>query len=154
MATISKEQLEEAQNTAQRALSKLQSFRARAEQEMRYVKQSIEVGISAFGTSWAVGYWGGNEGKVNIVGVPLELILFGGLKVGGFSGMMGSYSEDAHNLSDGSLASWLSQKGLSMGKEAAKTGKILPEATAVRGLPGPSSPYAPPADVIREAINS
>ncbi len=153
MAVISKEQLEEAQSKAKNALSKLASFRERAEQEMRYVKQSVEVGISAFGTSWAVGYWGGAEQKVTIAGVPLGLLLFGGLKVGGFSGMAGSYGEDLHNFSDGALASWLGQKGLQLGQEAAKTGKILPQET--RGLPqSTGSGFTPTTQAIQDAINS
>ncbi len=153
MAVISKEQLEEAQQKAKNALSKLASFRERAEQEMRYVKQSVEVGISAFGTSWAIGYWGGAEQKVTVMGIPLELLLFGGMKLGGFSGVAGAYGEDLHNFSDGSLASWLGQKGLKLGQEAAKSGKVFPSTAGA--LPQSTSGYNPPTtQAIQDAINS
>lgn len=112
---ISRNELENLKESAQRAMSRLQNIKQAASEQMRYVKQSIEIGVAAFGTSWALGRWGGPELAVSVVGVPVELLGFVLLHGAGYTGVLGSYGEDAHNLGDGMVAAWLCKKGLLMG---------------------------------------
>ena len=115
-AEYTKKDVEELKENGKRLMARLSSLKEEAKEALGYVRQTFEVGITVFGVSWALGKWGGKELSVTVVGVPVEL---GGaliLKGVAFSGLLGEYTSDAHNLGDGMLSVYLAKKGFSIGR--------------------------------------
>lgn len=115
MADVTRREAEELKKDLTSAYRRLSTIKEEMKESLGYVRQSMEVGLTSFASAYALAKWGGPECSVTVVGVPVEL---GGalvLKGVAFSGLLDSYSGDAHNIADGLLAVYLVKKGFQMG---------------------------------------
>lgn len=122
-----------------RLKEKFARYEEKANQSMRHVVQTSQVGIAAF----AVGAARGRFGEITVIGVPVDLLAGVGLHVLGFVGG-GRYEEAAHNFGDGALAGYLTTLGASIGAKwnrpkTSTDGEFLSGATAAPAL-GMGSP--------------
>ena len=114
MADISRKEIEDLKTQAASAYRRLANIKEEMKESMGYVRQTMEVGLTSFAAAYALARWGTN-GNVSFVGVPVEL---GGaliLKGVAFTGLLGPYGGDAHNIGDGLLSVYLVKKGFQMG---------------------------------------
>lgn len=112
---VTRREAEELKKSLTNAYRNLSNIKNEMRESLGYVRQTMEIGLTAFAVSWALAKWGGVECSVSFVGVPVEL---GGaliLKGIAFSGLLDSYGGDAHNIGDGMLSVYLVKKGLQMG---------------------------------------
>ena len=114
MSDISKREYEEVKKDLGSALKRMANIKEEMKESLGYVRQTMEIGLTAFAASWALARWGTN-GEVHLMGIPVELRGALVLKGVAFSGLLDGYSGDAHSIGDGLLAVYLVKKGLAMG---------------------------------------
>lgn len=134
MSDVSRKEFEEMKKDLGSAYRRLGNIKEEMKESLGYVRQTMEIGLTAFAVSWALAKWGGAECSVTLVGVPVEL---GGalvLKGIAFSGLLDGYAGDAHNIGDGLLSVYLTKKGLQMGSKSAGRGGNISVAGAVPQL--------------------
>lgn len=139
MAEISKRELDEIKEKGMRLHKRLASMKEEMKESLAYVRQSVEVGVASFGSAWALAKWGGPEMQVTFVGMPVELLGSVLLHGVGFAGVLDGYAEDAHNIADGLLSTFLVKKGLQMGGLKTSTqGYVVSGSTVAGALPAGS----------------
>ena len=109
--------LREAAEKGLNALASLRRMRDASKEQMGHAIQSLEVNSAAFAFGFARGYFSEPGKDLTVLGVPVDLAsgLVG--HAAGLFGGLGRYKEDAHNLSDGALASYFTTLGLKLGVE-------------------------------------
>lgn len=141
MADVSRKEVEELKSQAASAFRRLANMKEEMKESLGYVRQTMEVGLTSFAVAYALARWGTN-GNVSVMGVPVEL---GGalvLKALAFTGLLDSYSGDAHNIGDGMLSVYLVKKAFQMG--APQGNLSVSGASHYGALPqgGYSAPYS------------
>lgn len=139
----SRKDFEELKDNLKRAGSRLASIKEEMKESLGYVRQTFEVGVTVFGVSWALGKWGGKELSVTVLGVPVELGAALILKGVAFSGLLGEYASDAHNIGDGALSVYLAKKGFSIGREGGTWSQGTASGAAPAQLPQHAGGYTP-----------
>jgi len=117
---IDKRELRELADKGLRAITRMHNIHAKAQEQFGQAICALETTVSAFSFGFARGYWSKPGQDVTVMGVPIDL---GAGLIGhamGFFGSLGHYAEDAHNLSNGALASYATTLGLRMGVEQAQ----------------------------------
>jgi hypothetical protein len=116
-----------------RAIARMNNLHAKAQEQMGEMVAALEVNASAFFFGFARGYWAQPGQDVAIMGIPVDLA--GGLLGHAFAlfGGLGRYKADAHNFSNGALASYSTTLGLKMGVEQAQK---HPPSAAAHGYSG------------------
>lgn len=110
---VSRASLQKVESRLDRALARLKTVKKEGEHVMEKVLRTGETSGMAFGLGLLNGY----HGPVSIGPVPLEIILAGGLSLGGYFGLAGKHSDHLNNLGDGALAAWSVVKGVQIGAE-------------------------------------
>ena len=133
MATqqITRAHLEEARARIAGIRNRLASIRKQSEQATERIVRTAEV----TGTAFAMGVVQGKTGGVEVVGVPLELIVGGGLAIAGHLNAAGKMSDHLINAGDGALAAYAVTMGRGIGvtwKNKAAGGGAAPP-PAVKG---------------------
>lgn len=146
MSDISRKEYEELKKDLGSAYRRLGNIKDEMKETMHYVRQTMEVSLTSFALSWALGKWGGPECSITFVGIPVDLGAAVVLKGLAFSTVLGSYSGDAHAIGDGMLAVYLTKKGLSMGSKSAGRGGSLSVAGALPAANGYSGSYGGQTD--------
>ena len=106
--------------SAERAKASASRLKAKASETMGIALGAMEVSGAAFGFGYARGRFATTDGEFAIVGVPPDLLAGVVLHGLGFLGTFDKYSEHAHNLANGALASYLTTKGVQFGIEGRK----------------------------------
>lgn len=125
--------LRELADKGYRAISRLSSLQAKAQEQMGQAIAALEISASAFGFGYARGYWAQPGQDVEIMGIPIDLA--GGMIGHAFAlfGGLGRYKDDAHNIANGALASYVTTMGLKMGVDQAQK---HPPTAAAHGYSG------------------
>lgn len=110
---VSRASLQKVESRLDRALARLKTVKKEGEQVVEKMLRTGETSGMAFGLGLLNGY----HGPVSIGPVPLEIILAGGLSLGGYFGLAGKHSDHLNNLGDGALAAWSVVKGVQIGAE-------------------------------------
>jgi hypothetical protein len=114
---LSQPALKETAEKGLRAMQRLKNMSLAMREQAGQTIQTLEVNAASFGWGFARGYFAEPGKDLSILGIPMDaaagvaghaLALFGNL---------GKYSEDFHNLADGSLASYTTTLGLKLGVE-------------------------------------
>ena len=141
---VSQAEVQEIVKTAASAQSAARRLKDKAEEQIGYVVQTMEVGLSAFGFGVLNGRYGGAE----IFGMPADLATAVGLHVVGFLGLGGRFGEHIHNFADGAFASFVTTLGRGVGIgmliESASAGdadaqRILAESQRALQTPPPAA---------------
>lgn len=83
---------------------------------------ALEVGAGALGVGWLAGRMGTTN--IGSTGIPLGLTVAAAGHALAYFGVLGSYSDDLQNVSNGALAAWLAMWGAGQGTNArAKAGE-------------------------------
>lgn len=139
MADVTRKEVEDLKTRAANAYRQLSNMKEEMKESLGYVRQTMEIGLTSFAVAYALARWGTN-GNVSVMGVPVEL---GGalvLKAVAFTGLLDSYSGDAHNIGDGLLSVYLVKKGFQMG---APKGNLTVSGASHAALPyGGAAPYS------------
>lgn len=126
MLAITRSDAERLLKSAQSAKASIKRARERADEAIGRVVQTTEIGSAAFVMGVVNGRWNG----VEVLGVPLDLLLGGGLHVLAFAGVA---SDHLHNFGDGSLASYSTTLGAGIGREMAQKAAVAPGGTTATG---------------------
>lgn len=110
---VSRASLQKVETRLDRALNRLKSVKKEGEHVMEKVLRTGETSGMAFGLGLLNGY----HGPISVGPVPLEVLLAGGLSLGGYFGLAGKHSDHLNNLGDGALAAWSVVKGVQIGAE-------------------------------------
>lgn len=78
---------------------------------MHQARQTAEIGVAAFG----MGLLKGRFGPIQVGPVPVDLLAFVLLSIGGYSGVAGKFSDDVHNFADGLGAGYAHTLGAGIG---------------------------------------
>ena len=107
--------------TTERAKTSAARLKEKATETMGIALGAMEVSGASFGFGYARGRFATADGEFAVMGVPPDLLAGVALHGLGFLGAFGKkYSEHAHNLANGALASFLSTKGVQFGIEGRK----------------------------------
>jgi len=121
-----------------RAIARVRNMAAQMEHQVAQGVQTLEVGFAAFAWAFARGRWSEPNKELAVFGVPMDLASgFAGHLLGFFGGSaIGRYARDVHNLSDGSIASYLTTLGLKMGLESRAKAQAAPGTTPTAATKG------------------
>jgi len=108
-----------AREYVERARDKMARIREHAEEAIGTGIQIAEVGGTAFGFGYANARFGEN-GEVQVMGVPADLGVAVALHGVAFMGGLGKYAEHGHNVGTGALASYAYRTGFQLGATAAQ----------------------------------
>lgn len=115
---FSRTEVQKLVETTERAKASVSRMKEKAEATMGVALGAMEVSASSFGFGYARGRFADAQGEFAVLGVPPDLLAGVALHGLGFLGAFGKkYSEHAHNLANGALASFLSTKGVQFGLE-------------------------------------
>jgi len=132
---LSQQQTRELAEKGMRAITRLRNLASSMEEQMGQGVQTMEVSIATFGWAFARGYFAEPGKDFAALGVPLDLGAgFLGHAAAYFGGSaVGRYKRDVHNVSDGSIASYLATLGLKLGLEQAQKKHAAPAPAAASG---------------------
>ena len=109
---LTAKQVEDLENTALRAKSRLEKVKAQADEAVQRVVSTAEISTAAF----TMGVIDGRYGGVEIMGVPMSLGAAAGSHLVGFLGIA---PDHMHAFGNGFLASYLSNLGNGVGAKMA-----------------------------------
>lgn len=108
---ISRRDIDRAHSAVARMQRDAERSQAMKETYVGQLTQSLEIGAGAL----ASGMLSGRFGALSVGPIPLDLLSALGLHALGFAGLLGKYSDDAHNVGDGMLAAYLVKLGAGLG---------------------------------------
>lgn len=115
--TITRRDIEAAERMGRSAMR----HKEKVENVMGAVTQTAEISVAAFG----MGVLQGRFGPISLGPIPVDLLAFALLSLGGYMGLGGKYNEHMHNFADGLGASYLHTLGagfgVSWGQKAGKS---------------------------------
>jgi len=114
---VSTKELEKVLTAAERAKARVAKMQAKAAETMGIALGAMEVSGTAFGFGYARGRFADEQGAFEIMGIPPDLLAGVALHGLGFLGGFGRYSEHAHHMANGALASYLTTQGVKFGVE-------------------------------------
>lgn len=153
MSIITRRDIDGAYRIAKKARDEAEQKKERGAYLSGQIAQSLEV----TGAALAVGVLGGRFGRTTLLGIDLDLIAGLTLWGVGYSGVLGKWSDHAHNVGDGVLAGFATKFGASLGntmRASAGEAPLLPgtEGIAAIGAGGNDHHFVSTDDIARMAV--
>lgn len=118
---ISQAELRRASGRLDALRNRMKNMRKQGEKVTEQVILTAETSTAAFAMGFTQGKF---KGGIEILGMPLELLLGGGLNLAGWLGLGGKLSPHLHGIGNGCLAAFMTTVGRGVG--AAGIGSIFP----------------------------